>query len=118
MKILVSYHFEIQHRPGKKMAYVDYLSRLHQGQTEYLWGRKDIKFVLNVLYTKEGIYGSKRYKNPMKGLIQVSCEKVDKGETSYQAVCKKIREEMDVIQHQNTSSQIIGSIVIYIPQIL
>jgi len=30
----------------------------------------------------------------MKGLIQVSCEKVDKGETSYQAVCREIRKEM------------------------
>ena len=30
----------------------------------------------------------------MEGLIQVSCEKVDPGETSYQAVCRETREEM------------------------
>ncbi len=30
----------------------------------------------------------------MKGLIQVSCKKVEKGETLYQAMCKEIREEM------------------------
>jgi len=47
-----------------------------------------------VLYIKEGVYGSERYKDLMKGLIQVLCEKVDKGEISYQAVCRKIREEM------------------------
>ncbi len=29
----------------------------------------------------------------MEGLIQVSCEKVDLGETSYQAVCRETREE-------------------------
>ncbi len=29
----------------------------------------------------------------MEGLIQIPCEKVDKGETSYQAVCREIREE-------------------------
>jgi len=46
------------------------------------------------LYTKEGVYSSERYKDPMKGLIQVSCEKTEKEETSYQAVCKEIREEM------------------------
>jgi len=43
---------------------------------------------------KEGVYGLERYKDPMEGLIQVSCEKVDKGETSYQAVCREIRKEM------------------------
>ena len=69
MKILASYHFEIQHRPGKKMAYADYLSRLHQGQTEYPWDRKNAKFILNILYMKEGVYESERYKDPIKGLI-------------------------------------------------
>ena len=29
----------------------------------------------------------------MEGLIQVPCEKVDPGETSYQAICKETREE-------------------------
>ncbi len=29
----------------------------------------------------------------MEGLIQVPCEKVDPGETSYQAVCRETREE-------------------------
>ncbi len=29
----------------------------------------------------------------MEGLIQVLCEKVDPGETFYQAVCREIREE-------------------------
>jgi len=32
----------------------------------------------------------------MKGLIQILCEKVEKGETSYQAVCRKIREETEL----------------------
>jgi len=29
-------------------------------------------------------------------LIQVSCEKVDKGETSYQAICREIRKETEL----------------------
>ncbi len=94
MKVLASYHFEIQYRLGKKMTYADYLSRLHQGQMEYPWDRKDAKFVLNILYIKEGVYRSERYKDPMEGLIQVSCGKVDKGKTLYQAVCRETREEM------------------------
>ncbi len=94
MEILVSYYFEIQHRLGKKMVHADYLSRLHQGQTEYPWNRKDAKFVLNVVYIKEGVYGLERYKDLIEGLIQVSCEKVNKGETSYQAVCREIRKEI------------------------
>ena len=94
MKILALYHFEIQYRSEKKMAHADYLSRLHQGKTKYPWDRKDAKFVLNVLYIKEGVYDSERYKDSMEGLIQVSCEKTEKGETSYQAVCKETREEM------------------------
>ena len=32
----------------------------------------------------------------MEGLIQVPYEKVDLGETSYQIICKKIREETDL----------------------
>ncbi len=43
---------------------------------------------------KEGVYESERYKDSMKGLIQVPCRKIDKGEISYQVVCRKIRKEM------------------------
>ena len=50
--------------------------------------------MLNVFYIKEEVYGSERYKDPMEGLIQVPCGKVDKGEISYQAICKETREEM------------------------
>ena len=53
-----------------------------------------MKYILNVLYNDKEVYGSERYKDSMKGLIQISCEKVDSGETSYQAVCRKTREEM------------------------
>src|SRR6266498_2897508 len=93
MKILISYHFEIQYRSEKKMAYADYLSRLYQRQTEYTWDKKNIKFILNILYNKEEIYGSERYKNLIEGLIQIPCEKVEKEKILYQAVCKEIREE-------------------------
>src|SRR6266542_4675609 len=51
------------------------------------------KYVLNVLYNDKKVYGSERYKDLMEGLIQVSCGKVDLRETSYQAVCREIREE-------------------------
>jgi len=51
---------------------------------------------LNVLYIKEEIYESKRYKDPITGLIQVFCEKVNKKETSYQIACREIREEIDL----------------------
>ena len=70
------------------------MSRINQTNIEYPWDRKDAKYILNVLYNDKGVYGSKRYKDLMKGLIQVPCEKVDSGETSYQAVCRKTREEM------------------------
>ncbi len=46
------------------------------------------------MYNNEGIYRSKRYKNSIKGLIQVPYDKIDSGETFYQAVCRKIREKM------------------------
>ncbi len=52
-----------------------------------------MKYILNVLYNKKGVFGSERYKDPMEGLIQVSCEKVDLGETSYQAVIRETTEE-------------------------
>ena len=37
-----------------------------------------------------------RYKDPIEELIQVPCEKVEKEETSYQAVCKETREETEL----------------------
>ena len=40
------------------------------------------KFVLAVLYNKEGIYMSIRSKEPMKGMLQTPCEKVEPGESS------------------------------------
>ena len=93
MEVLATYFFEVEHRPGKKMGHADYLSRINQTNPEYPWDRKDAKYVLNVLYNDKGVYGSERYKDPMEGLIQVPCGKVDPGETSYQAVCRETREE-------------------------
>ncbi len=63
MEVLSSYHFDIQHKPGKKMGHVDYLSRMNNTQTEFPWDRKDAKYVLNVLYNEKGVYGSERYKD-------------------------------------------------------
>ena len=94
MKVLATYFFEIEHRPGKKMGHANYLSRINQMNSEYPWDRKDAKYILNILYNDKEVYGSERYKDPIEGLIQVSCEKVDPGEISYQAVCRKTREEM------------------------
>ncbi len=48
---------------------------------------------MNVLYTKERVYRSERYKDPIKELIQVLCEKVDKEEILYQAIYREVREE-------------------------
>ncbi len=93
MKVLATYFFEIEHRSEKKMGHADYLSKINQINPEYPWDRKDVKYILNVLYNDKGVYRSERYKDPMEGLIQVPCEKVDSGETSYQAVCRETREE-------------------------
>ncbi len=93
MEVLSSYHFDIQHKPGKKMGHADYLSRMNSTQTEFPWDQKDAKYVLNVLYNEKGVYGSERYKDPMEGLIQVPCGKVDSGETSYQAVIRETVKE-------------------------
>ncbi len=93
MKVLATYFFEIKHRSGKKMGHADYLSRINQTNPEYSQDRRDAKYILNVLYNDKGMYGSERYKDSMKGLIQVPCGKVDPGETSYQTVCREIREE-------------------------
>ncbi len=42
------------------------------------------------------MYGSERYKDLIEGLIQISCRKIDLGKTSYQAVYRKIREEIEL----------------------
>src|SRR6266540_2505329 len=94
MEVLATYFFEIKHRSEKKMGYADYLSRINQTNSEYFWDRKDTKYVLNILYNNKGVYGSERYKDPIEGLIQVPCEKVDPGEISYQAVYRETREEI------------------------
>ena len=49
-----------------------------------------------MLYNDKGVYGSERYKDPMEGLIQVPCRKVDPEKTSYQAACKETREEISL----------------------
>ncbi len=69
MKVLATYFFKIEHKPGKKMGYADYLSRINQTNLEYPWDRKDAKYILNVLYNDKGVYRSERYKDLMKGLI-------------------------------------------------
>src|SRR6266498_2643908 len=93
MKVLVTYFFRIEHRSEKKMGYADYLSRINQTNPEYLWNRKDAKYILNVLYNDKEVYGSERYKDSMKELIQVPCGKVNSEEMSYQAACRETREE-------------------------
>ncbi len=65
------------------MCHADYLSRINQTNPEYPWDRKDAKYILNVLYNDKGVYGSKRYKDLMEELIQISCEKVNLGEILY-----------------------------------
>ncbi len=94
MKILATYFFEIKHRSGKKMGHTDYLSRINQTNLEYPQDRKDAKYVLNVLYNDKGVYGSKRYKDSMKRLIQVPYGKVNSRKTSYQAICKETKKEI------------------------
>ncbi len=96
MEVLATYFFEIEYRSGKKMGHVDYLFRINQTNSEYPWDRKDVRYILNVLYNDKGVYGSERYKNLMEGLIQVPYRKVDSEETSYQAVCRETREEMEL----------------------
>ena len=93
MEVLATYFFKIEHRSGKKMGHADYLSRINQTNPEYPWDRRDVKYILNVLYNDKEVYGSERYKDLIEGLIQVSYEKVDPGKTSYQAACRETREE-------------------------
>ncbi len=78
------------------MGYINYLSRINQTNTKYLWNRKDTKYILNVLYNNKGVYRLERYKDLMEGLIQVPYEKVNPGETSYQAVCQETKKEMEL----------------------
>ena len=52
-----------------------------------------MKYILNILYNEKRVYRSERYKDSIEELIQVSCGKVDLGETSYQAICRETREE-------------------------
>ena len=96
MKVLATYFFEIEYRLRKKIGYADYLSRINQTNPEYSWDKKNAKYILNVLYNDKGVYESERYKDLMKGLIQVPCGKVDSKETSYQAICRETREETDL----------------------
>ncbi len=96
MEVLATYFFEIEYRLGKKMGHADYLSRINQINPEYLQNRKDVKYILNVLYNDEGVYRLERYKDLMEGFIQVPCGKVNSGKTLYQAVCKETREEIDL----------------------
>src|SRR6266542_7129312 len=63
---------------------------------EYSWDRKDAKYILNILYNDKGVYGSKKYKDPIEGLIQVPYEKVDLRETSYQTICRETREKTNL----------------------
>ncbi len=94
MEVLATYFFEIEYRLEKKIGHADYLSRINQTNPEYPWNRKDIKYILNILYNDKEVYRLERYKDSMEGLIQVPCEKVDPGETSYQAVYRETREEI------------------------
>ena len=69
MEVLATYFFKIEHRSGKKMGHADYLSRINQTNPEYPWDKKNIKFVLNVLYNNKEIYKSEKYKDLMEGFI-------------------------------------------------
>ncbi len=83
IEVLATYFFEIEHKPEKKMGYADYLSRINQTNPKYPQDRKDVKYILNILYNNKGVYRSERYKDLIEELIQVSYEKVDPGETFY-----------------------------------
>src|SRR6266540_1565432 len=93
MEVLTTYFFEIEYRSEKKMSHANYLSRINQTNTEYPWDRKDVKYILNILYDDKGVYRLERYKNLMEGFIQVPYEKVDSGKTTYQAVCRETRKK-------------------------
>ncbi len=68
MEILALYHFKIQYRLEKKMAYADYLFHLYQNQTKY----------------------------SLKELIQVFYKKVDKRKILYQVIYREIKEEIEL----------------------
>ncbi len=83
MEILAIYFFEIEHKLEKKMGYTDYLFRINQTNTKYSWDKKNVKFILNILYNDREVYRSERYKDLIEGLIQVSCRKIDLEKISY-----------------------------------
>ena len=51
------------------------------------------KFVLVVLYNKEGIYMSIRSKEPMKGMLQMPYGKVEPGKSSQEAVIRETKKK-------------------------
>ncbi len=65
------------------MGHANYLSKINQMNIEYSWNKKNVKYILNVLYNNKRVYKSERYKDLIEGLIQVSCEKVNVREISY-----------------------------------
>src|SRR3989337_3518513 len=98
MEELAKYHFTIDHRPGHKMQHADYMSRLDLNDIRELdlpQNRMDADFVLNILYTQQGIYMSQRadHAKVMPNLLQIPCGKVDQGEISYEAVVRETIEE-------------------------
>src|ERR1044072_9317848 len=98
MEKLIKYNFDIEYRPEKKMEQADCLSRINHIQIEAndKQYRTDVTYVLIVTYDKQEIWMSKRYKAPMKGKLQTSCKKVEKGETSWMAVIRELEEETGI----------------------
>jgi len=96
MKVLTTYFFKIEHKPEKKMSYANYLFRINQTNAKYSWDKKNMKYILNVLYNNKKVYELERYKNPIERLIQISYEKMNTEETSYQAICKEIKKETEL----------------------
>ena len=54
---------------------------------------QSLKFVLAVLYNKEGIFMSIRSKKLMKEMLQTLCEKVESRESSWETVIRETKEE-------------------------
>ena len=69
MEVLVTYFFKIEYRLEKKMGYANYLFRINQTNIKYPQNKKDIKYILNVLYNDRRVYESERYKDSMEELI-------------------------------------------------
>ncbi len=76
------------------MDYTNYLLKINQINVKYSWNKKNAKFILNILYNEKEVYRLERYKDLMKELIQIFCEKIDLKEISYQVIYKKIRKEI------------------------